>query len=159
YDRRALYQAERAMLRKQGLTVPKEASFIRVGNPPLLFWLLQPLTGRSFVEVGWVWVSVMYGSLMLAFLMFLRCAGWTRWTVPTVLFLLMPQTIFAAYYGNVDGLVLVGLGAGYLLLRRYPFLAGLIFTFAWLKPQVAVPAVALAALFVTPSRMRLLAGF
>jgi hypothetical protein len=159
YDRVALYRAERDLLRRQHRAVPKLNSFIRVGNPPLLFWALEPLTTWSFVAATWLWIALMYALLALGFLFLLSFLGWTRWALPLAGFLAMPQTVLAAYYGNVDGLLFAALTVGLALLRRFPIAAGCFFAVAWLKPQVGLPVAGLGILFFASRRERAVAGF
>lgn len=157
YDRHQLYTVERAMLRSQHLAVPADQAFIRVGNPPLLFWLLGPLTRLPFVMAAWIWVLSMYALCLLAGAAALRHFG-RRELVHVVVFAAMPQTVLAAYYGNVDGIVLAAIALSLVCVRRYPYAAGLVLPVALLKPQVALPLGALVLLFHADKWKRCLAG-
>jgi hypothetical protein len=159
YNRMALYRTETAMLRRQHLAAPRLDSFIRVANPPLLFWSLEPLVGHPFSEVAWAWIALMEILLAAGFLILLFVLGWTRRALPLLIFLVMPQAILAAYYGNVDAVVFAAVAAGIAVVRRYPFLAGCIWALAWLKPQIGLPAVGLSLLFLTSQRRPALSGF
>jgi hypothetical protein len=159
YDQHVLYQNERQMLRRDGVRPPAFDPFMRVGNPPLLFWALQPLTKVSFGPIAIAWSATMYALCALAFLGCLSFLGWRRRWFPLVLYLAMPQTIYAAYYGNVDGLVVVGLGCSVAIVRRSPFAAGALLSLALLKPQVALAGAGLIMLFLSTARLRSIAGF
>jgi hypothetical protein len=132
---------------------------MRVGNPPLLFWALQPVATISFDTSAKLWCLAMYTCLAAGFLGCLATMGWRRRRLPMVLFLALPQTIYAAFYGNVDGLVFLALGWSAALARRRPVIAGALLTLAFLKPQVALPGALIIALFLSSSSIRVLTGF
>jgi hypothetical protein len=159
YDQRVLYRAERRLLERDGVRPPAFDPYMRVGNPPLLFWVLEPATSFSFETSVKTWALAMYALLALGFLGCLVRMGWRRRWLPLVLFLAVPQSIYAAYYGNVDGLVFASLSWSAALARRSPVAAGALLTVAWLKPQVALPGAALIMLFLSVRRLRVLVGF
>ena len=159
YDQKVLYAAERSLLQRDGIRPPEFDRYMRVGNPPLFLWALQPLVGLPFRDSAAAWCALMYACLALAFLACLGTLHWRRRRLPLVLFLAMPQTLYAAYYGNVDGLVFVALAWGTVLARKHEYAAGALLVLAYLKPQVALPGVLLIALFLAPSRFKLIAGF
>jgi Glycosyltransferase family 87 len=158
YDRGQLFQSERGLLLRQHVEVPKAQDFIRVGNPPVIFWLLQPLLDAPFRIAAWIWIAALYMLSFGAFLVLLGYLGWRRWAVPVAFFLAMPQTVFAAYYGNLDAIVFAGLVIAIACLPRRPFIGGFVLTVALLKPQVALPIAGLLILFASRSRPRTLAG-
>lgn len=158
YDRDLLYRAERSVLDRQHLPIT-ERPIVRVGNPPLLFWALRPLSRLSFQRAAWIWIVSMFALAILGVLLLLRFLGWTYRLLPSLIFLAMPQVVSATYTGNLNALVFVGLTGGLLLQRRHPLAAGLVLSLAWLKPQVALPAVLLIGLFLTDSWLRLALGF
>ncbi|HEX6509485.1 MAG TPA: glycosyltransferase family 87 protein, partial [Chloroflexota bacterium] len=159
YDQRVLYQSERQLLHADGVRPPAFDPYMRVGNPPLLFWLVQPLTRLSFSPLTIAWCAAMYALCGIGFLGFLSFLVWRRRLVPLVFFMAMPQTLYAAYYGNVDGVVVAGLGLAVALVRKHPFAAGALLTVTVLKPQVALPGACLIVLFLSRSRLRAAAGF
>lgn len=159
YDRILLYRTERTMLTRQGVAAPPSRAFIRVGNPPYFFWLLQPLTRFPFVPAAIAWVAAMYLLCAAGFLAILRFSGWRIWALPLAFFLAMPQTVLAAYYGNVDGIVFAAVGFSLILLARHPTLAGMLLTLTLLKPQVGLPAAMLLILFQAADRRAVISGF
>lgn len=159
FDHTALYRVERRTLERQGLPILARAPLIRVGNPPLFFWALRPLTHLPFQPVALGWTLSMLLLSAVGFLAAARAVGLPWRVLPLCLFLLMPQTVTAAFYGNVVGMELAAVGCALLLLKRYPVTAGAVLTFAWLKPQVGLPIVMLVVLFHAPSRTRVLGGF
>jgi hypothetical protein len=158
YDRGQLFQAERDLLLRQHVEAPKSQDFIRVGNPPATFWLLEPLVDVPFRIAAWLWIVALYILSLGAFLVLLRYLGWRRRAVPVAFFLAMPQTVFAAYYGNLDAIVFAGLVTALACMRRRPFIGGCVLTVALLKPQVALPLAGLLVLFASTSRLKTIAG-
>jgi hypothetical protein len=159
YNQRVLYRAERQFLQRDGVTPPLFQAYMRVGNPPLLFWALQPVTAASFDTSSKLWCLAMYVLLALGSLGCLVRMGWRRRWLPLAMFLALPQTMYAAYYGNLDGIVFAALAWSAALARRNPIIAGALLTLAFLKPQVALPGALLILLFLCPQRLRLLIGF
>lgn len=159
YDPSVLYRAESALLRPQAVAAPTSQPFIRVGNPPLFFWALQPFARLPFREGALLWIVAMEALIATGCLALLRSFGWHRRGLPLLLFLAMPQSVLAAYYGNVDGLIFAAIGCSLALLKRSPYVAGCLLSLAWLKPQVGLPIALLILLFHAPARARVLAGF
>jgi Glycosyltransferase family 87 len=157
YDHVTLYRTERLLLHRQRLRIIADHSIVRVGNPPLFFWALQPLLRFPFQSVAVAWIVATYVLTGLGCAAACVFLGWRRVLVQCLLFLLIPQVVLGAYWGNVVGLVFVGIALA--LARSYPFAAGMLVSVAWLKPQVALPAVLLMLLFHTGSRRRFAAGF
>jgi len=158
FDHALLYRRESSFLQSQGLPITSMRSVVRVGQPPLFFWALQPLTWVPFGAAAFGWIAFIYLLSAAGFVASLRYAGLGQ-ILPVALFLLMPQVVMCAFYGNVVGIVFAAIGCSLLLIRRHPFAAGVILTVCWLKPQVGLPLVLLMALFGAPSRRRLVAGF
>jgi Glycosyltransferase family 87 len=159
YDQRVLYRAERRFLERDGTTPPAFQSYMRVGNPALLFWALEPATVVSFDTSAKLWCLAMYGLLAVGFLGCLRRMGWRGRCFPLALFLAFPQTVYAAYYGNLDGLVFAALAWSAALARSRPLVAGALLTLTFLKPQVALPGALIVMLFLSPQPLRILASF
>ncbi len=159
YDQHVLYRAERQVMIAAGIVPPKYDPFMRVGTPPLMLWAMRPLAHYSFADSAVPWCLAMYVMLAASCVSVLAALGWRRRVLPLLAFLAFPQTIYAAYYGNVDGLVALSLGGAALLARRRPFAAGCILTLALLKPQVALPGALLIILFLSSSRRRSIEGF
>ncbi|GAC1401630.1 MAG: hypothetical protein NVSMB52_15450 [Chloroflexota bacterium] len=160
YDQNVLYATERHLLVSQGLPprlAPK--SIVRVGNPPVFFWLLEPLARFPFQTVGIAWMVFLYALSAIGFYALLAYMRWSRKLLPLLIFLLMPQVLFGPFYGNVVTVVFCAVALSLALVRRYPYAAGLLLVFAWLKPQVAMPTILLMGLFLTANWQRLGAGF
>ncbi|HEX6509486.1 MAG TPA: glycosyltransferase 87 family protein [Chloroflexota bacterium] len=161
YNPGVLYRTEAAMMHHQHLSMIKNSqrAQVRVGNPPLLYWAMRPLTDRSFNPSTVIALIALYVLSAVGFIACLRYFGWRARVVPTFIFLLMPQVVLGAYYGNVVGIVFAAVGLSLLLTRRYPLLAGALLSFAWLKPPVALPVVLLVGLFYVSSKLRFALGF
>lgn len=159
FDHTRLYRTERLMLQRQGLPILKQAPTVRVGNPPLFFWALQPLTKLPFQSTALAWILAMYALAAGGLIGCLRFLGWKRRFLPCLVFLLMPQVVLGVFYGNVICLVFAGLSWALALLKTRPFLAGMLLSVAVLKPPVALPTVLLVVLFSPRVRGRVVAGF
>lgn len=159
YDPVVLFHAERRLLTRQGIAAPEAQSFIRVGNPPLLFWLIQPMTRIPFAVAALVWMGCMAILCILGMLALLRTLDWKRRVLPLAVFIAMPQTVLAVYYGNVDAVVFAGVAFALALRKRIPLAAGALVSLTLLKPQVGLPIVGLIVLFSGTRRLRLSAGF
>ncbi len=159
YDRALLYRTESRLLHRQHLPIMTIRTTVRVGNPPLFFWALSPLAGLPFQMVADAWVLILYALSVLAFASLLAHLGWRRWTLPTLFFMLMPQTIFGPFFGNVSVLVFTGIAFALVFMRRYPVVSGILLSVAWLKPPTALPIVLLIVLFHTHDRRALVQGF
>jgi hypothetical protein len=159
YNPAVLYPAERSMLAAQGLAITKKKAIVRVGNPPLFFWALSPLTGLPFGRVGLGWAISLYLLSAAGFLLLLRYLGWRNRLIPLVIFLAMPQVFLGAFYGNVVAIVFFAVSLAVALARRYPCAAGALLVLAWMKPPVALPVAALVFLFHARERGKLVVGF
>jgi hypothetical protein len=159
YDHTLLLRTDQAMLSGQHLPLTKEHALVRVGNPPLFFWLLEPLTRFRFQAVAFAWMVFMCMASVLGFLAALRYLGWKKWLVPVLVFALMPQVLLGPYYGNVICLVFAGIGLALASAKRHPVTAGVLLTLALLKPPVALPIALLVVLFHPGQRTRILIGF
>jgi hypothetical protein len=159
YNPAVLYPAERSMLSAQGLPITQKRSIVRVGNPPLFFWALAPVTGLSFSQAGLAWGLLLYLVSAAGFLLLLQYLGWRNRLIPLLIFLAMPQVFLGAFYGNVVALVFLAISCSVVLARRYPYIAGAALVLAWMKPPVALPVALLIVLFHARDRVRMVAGF
>lgn len=159
YDHNRLYDTETTLLKREHIPRSTNRAWIRVGNPPLLFWALEPLTHFSFRVAGWLWVGAMGLISAIGALLAFAAAGWTRRELALVAFLAMPQVVLGYFTGNVSPIVFLGLAAGLFFSRKYPFAAGAVLTLAWLKPSVALPFVLLIVLFHVVQWKQVVAGF
>lgn len=159
YAHAALYRAEKHLLARQRLPILKRQETVRVGNPPLFFWALEPLPSRPFQPVALAGILVLYLLSIAGFIAALYRFGWKRYSLAALCFILMPQVVLGMFNGNVIGLVFAGIGLSLALAPRYPALAGAVLSVAWLKPPVALPIVLLIAAFHAARPARLVAGF
>jgi Glycosyltransferase family 87 len=159
YDYRVLYRSERALLTAQHLPVTKNEFNVRAGNPPLFYWALEPLTRFPFQRVAWAWIVAMYLFSAAGFLLALRYLRWSSWFVPILVFLLMPEVVTGALYGNVHGPVFAALAFSLVLADRHPGWAGAVAAFGWLKPQLALPLLLVIVLFHVRARRPMALGF
>jgi hypothetical protein len=159
YNPAVLYPAERSMLAAQGLAITTKKAIVRVGNPPLFFWVLGPIAGLPFGAAGLAWGGLLLLVSAAGFLILLNHLGWRHHLVPLLIFLAMPQVFLGAFYGNVVGFVFLSLAASVALARRYPYVAGSVMVVAWLKPPVALPIALLIVLFQSRQRRKVVVGF
>lgn len=159
YDPSVLYRNERSWLRDQHVQQISKRGVVRVGNPPLFFWLLRPLSDASFAVGAWFAIGVLALCSVLGLLLTLAYFRWSARLVPLLMFAMMPQVLLGPYYANLVPLVFLGIAGGLLASRRYPWLAGAALTLAWLKPPVALPLVLLVVLFLARDRLRVAGGF
>jgi hypothetical protein len=159
YDNKVLYSYERRLLRGQHLAVTSNVGNVRAGNPPWFYWAIQPLTDLPFQPVALAWIAGLFLFSAVGLLAALRYFRLNRTAVPLAIFLLMPQVVLGACYGNIHGVLLAVLALGLMLGRRRPLAAGAVLGLAWLKPQLGLPLVALVILFHVQRPARVLAGF
>lgn len=160
YDHATLLRVEDSFLRARRLTPELiRPDTIRVGYPPLVFWAMQPLTHLPFQPLGIAWMVTLYLLAGLGVVCLLRFVGWRYRLLPALLFLLLPQVIKGAAYGNLTALVFAGVGISLIVSRRYPVPAGALLTVLWLKPQVGCAIFLLVMLFSVRDRRGVLAGF
>lgn len=159
FDPSQLYRTEQSLLQQEHLPIMQSPALVRVGNPPLFYWVVQPLATLPFKHAAILWMAAMYALVAAGFLALLRYFRWQARLVPLVAFLAMPQVALGVFYGNVIGLVFASLCYSLLLAREHAMWAGALATIACLKPQVALPAVLLIGLFTTLYRRRFFTGF
>lgn len=161
YNPAVLLRTETAMMQRLHRTMiaKDQRSQVRVGNPPFLYWAMRPLIGASYVPAALISLISLFILSGVGFLAILRYFGWRSRFLPTLIFLLMPQVVLGAFYGNVIAIVFAAIGISLLLSRRHPMLAGVLMSLAWLKPPVALPVVLLLGLFHVQQRTRFASGF
>jgi len=161
YDENQVIATQQSFFARQGIKTPNDKwtrAITWQSYPPLYFWLLQPLTHIPFRAIGTIWIISLYGFTGLGFLCILHYLGWKRRLIPTLIFMAMPQTTIEAFYGNPAALVFAVIGGSLFVQRRHPLWGGCLISLAWLKPQLAVPAMILIALFHVNDRRRFLQG-
>ena len=97
---------------------PKHRAQVRVGNPPLLYWAMQPLTGVTFVPGALISLLGLYVLSAVGFLAIVQYFGWKRRVGPTAVFLVMPPVVFGAYFGKEISGVTILPPAQYLRMRN-----------------------------------------
>ncbi len=161
YDENQVIATQQSFFAQQGIKTPNDKwtrAITWQSYPPLYFWLLQPLTHVPFRVIGAVWIIGLYALMGLGFLCILQYLGWRRRLIPTLIFMAMPQTTLQAFYGNPAALVFAVIAGSLFVQRRHPVWAGCLISLAWLKPQLAVPAMILIALFHVNDRRHFLQG-
>ncbi|MGI8825474.1 MAG: glycosyltransferase family 87 protein [Chloroflexota bacterium] len=159
YDHTLLYRSERSLMQRQHLAMTGKREVVRVGNPPLFLWALQPLIRLPFQIAAYAWVSLMYALSLAGFIAALTVLGWRRRMVPSLIFLLMPEVALGAFYGNPVAIVFAAMSLALASARRFPASAGVLLSLAWIKPPVALPLAMLVLLFQVSDRRRAFAGF
>lgn len=154
YDHTLLLRTERAWLHAQHLPLTRYPQNVRVGNPPLFFWALQPLADLPFGPTTVAWTVLLLAALVAGCLGALRVCGWSVILLPTLLTLAMPQTLEGIVFGNVTPLLFAGLMGALTLVARYPSTAGTLLLLAWLKPPLGLPVALLITLFSGPPGRR-----
>lgn len=161
YDGSQLLRAEQAYMDRNRIPVKlgaKQVALTWGGYPPLFFWLLEPYTGFPFGAVAFVWICILTVAMIGGFVALLRYLGWHAVIPTTLLFASMPQTTLQAYYANPAGLVIGIILLVLFVQKRAPMTAGLVFSLAFLKPQLAVPALIVGTLFLIGNPRRFIAG-
>lgn len=134
------------------------APLVRVGNPPLFFWIMKPLAALPYRTALYIWIALLIVALGIGLLASLRYSGWTR-RAACVLFFLAPTVQIGLRSSNLVPFVFAGVGLALALARNRPTFAGAILTLAWLKPQLGLPIAGIIMLFQTPFPRRVLFGF
>jgi len=161
YDGNVLLRAEQAYMDRNGIPVQlgaDQAPLTWGGYPPLFFWILEPLTSLPFHLVALLWIGLLLAVMIGGFIALLRYLGWKSLVIPSLIFAIMPQTTLEAYYANPTGLVVGLIFLALALQRRHPLSAGLLFSLAFLKPQLAVPTLIAMTVFLVLDRRRFLTG-
>lgn len=158
YDPGHLAAIDPSVMHAANLPVFPLRALVRVGNPPLFFWLMGPLATLPYRTALFVWIALLVAALAAGSLASLRYFRWTHAGVAILIFL-VPSVDNALRTANVVPFVFAGIGGALALVRRFPLLAGAALTLAWLKPQVGLPLAGLVILFHSPAPRRVLAGF
>lgn len=131
----------------------------RVGEPPVYFWLLQPMTRLPFRLAAYLMDACLAALAIIGMVGITRYLGWRRPVVPVSVALSLPPAVLYVHYGNIGAAVFGAVGLGLWLSSRHPALAGSVLSMALWKPQIALPLAALIILFHTSSRRAAIAGF
>lgn len=157
YNPVMLHAIEMHMLHPLGLAI-EPLRMARVASPPLFFWLLEPLSRLPFQPVAVGWIVLMYVIALSGFVAVLRSLDW-RGPLPILAFAASPILVFAAYPGNVDGLVCGALGWSFSQSRSRPIVAGAVAAFACIKPQVGLPLALLIVLYHAKAPKKSISAF
>jgi len=161
YNHAVLLREERRLLSRVGNYAIRQPALTRVGEPPILFWVLEPLAWLPFRLGAWIMnlallLLAAVGSLAAARALALSGKSSIR---ATIVVLMMPQTVIYILNGNIGLLVFAALGVGVWLSRRFPAAAGAVLSLSVVKPQVALPLAGCVLLFNSCSTRKSLAGF
>jgi Glycosyltransferase family 87 len=152
YDVQSLSRVQHAVMARYGLPVQPRSLSVLVGTSTFFLFILEPLRTVPYQTAAIAWMLGTYAFMGFAFLAVVRQLGWSRRGLPTVLFLASPVVVIATYDGNTISVVFAGIAGGFALLRRHPFLAGVLLSLAIVKFPVALPIVGLIVLFHTPRK-------
>lgn len=131
----------------------------RVAEPPVLFWAMEPLGGRSLALGSAVLEIVFAVSAIVGLWATLAAFGWRRPAALILIGLALPPVTYYVFIANLGVFVFAFCSLGLLLAKRHPFVAGLLLSMAICKPQLALPLAGLVLLFHSASWRRSLAGF
>ena len=150
YDRVAQLHEQQRLLGSGGFSAPGQGALLPFVFPPWLALGVAPLAGLGLEWGGRAWILLttlaLGGGLLLA--------ARSRWEALAA-FAGFPAAL-AVSNAQADGLVVLGLGAGWRLAAARPLLAGLALTPALAKPHLVV---GVAAGLVVARRWRTLAGW
>jgi Glycosyltransferase family 87 len=159
WDPAQAYHAEKQMLLPQGVEVNEPVWNRHIGNPPLFLWALEPLTNFPFRVAALLWVGAMYALAAAGFLVSAKAVGWRRPVFACVIFLMMPQVVVGAYYGEAYALLFAALALGLVLAPRHPRTTGALLAVAILKPPIGLPLAMLIWIFHVRDKRRCAAAF
>ncbi|HZS93513.1 MAG TPA: glycosyltransferase family 87 protein [Chloroflexota bacterium] len=163
YDHAALLVEEKRLLAAEHLTIGRPA-LARIGEPPVLFWALEPLAALPFQLSALVFdlflaVGAAAGGLATYVAVRRESIRWEGVCLTTAVLLAMPPTVIYVLSGNIGVVMFAAVGVGLLLAPRRPLIAGMILSLTIVKPQVALPLAGLILLFQAGSIRRGIAGF
>jgi Glycosyltransferase family 87 len=159
WDPAQAYRAEKQMLLPQGVEVNEPVWNRHIGNPPLFLWALEPLTDLPFRVAALIWVGAMYALAAASFLVTALSLGWRRPVFACAIFLMMPQVVVGAYYGEAYALLFAALALGLVLAPRHPTVTGALLAVAILKPPIGLPLAMLIWIFHVRDKRRCAAAF
>ncbi len=157
YDWHLVWEGKRKMVGLSEHTRGKQLA--RVAEPPVFFWAMEPLGGRSLALGSAVLEVVFALSAIVGLWASLAAFGRRRVVLPILIGLALPPMTYYIFIANLGVLVFAACSLGLLLARRHPLLAGCLLSMAICKPQLALPLAGLVLLFHSASWLRSLAGF
>lgn len=135
--------------------------FLAFPEGPWLAFGLVPLTG-----LPWQAAFAFFGALLG---LVIAAAAWTvfrmvRWSprpsrLAAAAVLLSPIGFINLFMGQVGGLLLGAFALSWLLVRRWPIVAGLALTPLWIKPNIGLELPLVMALLEPRAALRMLGGF
>ncbi len=158
YDGNAVWASAYPLI-DPGRRQPPKVNNVRVAEPPVLVWAMQPLADLPFPVTARLAELASLLVVVLGLAAVVVSLGVPRPLLALLIAVAMPPGVQYIYYGNIGVLVFAALGAGLALARRFPFLAGIALAMTICKPQVALPLAGLVILFHTPNRSRAIWGF
>ena len=159
YDLHSIANVQHAVMASYGLPVQPRSPSVLVGTSSFFLLILLPLNAAPYQTAAIAWMLCTYALIGLVFLALLRHLGWSRRGIPAVLFLASPAVVVTTYDGNTLSVVFAGFAGGFALLRRHPFVAGILLSVAVIKLPVALPLVGLLVLFHAPQKRWVIGGF
>ena len=159
YDYVRLSRMQHRLLGADGLSVQPRSPAVLVGTSTFYLWLLRPIAVFPYQTVAAAWMLFNYALLGFAVLALLRFMGWRRRGLPALIILVSPVAALGVFYGNMITVTFAALAGALPLLRRHPFLAGMLLSVTILKLQVALPLAGLVILFHAPRKRWVVAGF
>lgn len=155
----ALYHLEHAALGAQEIHTIANRSVVRVGNPPLFFWLLGPFTRIPFRVALDLWQALLTLCVFVGVGVCSATAGNRgRWPV-IALTCSCPPVLLVVIFGNVVPFLFLALAVAWRVADRSPYAVGLLATLGWLKPSLSLPLFALIVLFQVSDRARAAGAF
>lgn len=116
-------------------------------NPPLLAWIVSPLTWLPYRAAAWLWTGVLVGSLVAIW--FIAAPGRQPARLIHLLAAAAALPVFVSFlFGEVSLVIVAAVAASWWLIDRgRPWLGGLVLATLSLKPQIAflVPLALLVA--------------
>lgn len=165
YDWSVLGAAENALYNApHHLTAgdPRFYDFLPLPEGPWLLLALEPLTAMPWPAADAVYTGFLLVIMVAGAWLILRQLGWRDGPLRSGLLVvaLSPVLFINLFLGQATPL-LFGAFAGALALaaRGRPLLAGLVLSVVWIKPNLGVALVVVAALLQPPAWRRLIAGF
>jgi len=141
---------------------PAYYDFLPLPEGPWLIWALVPLTVFTWVVAAAIYAGLILVVMVAGAWFWLRHLGWrgARLALGVLGVALSPVVFINVFLGQATPLIFgafcaaVALSAG-----RRPWLAGLVLSLIWIKPNLALVLPAVVVLLVPGMGRRLLAGF